>query len=453
AEEAARLEKRRLQDEEIARQNEKLRIAKEKLAAQEQERVAAQKRAAEEKAAQFQKQPEKEPDLEDAVRQHYGVKRPEPEVLSERRAGGLQAELDWDVHKRQQIAEAEAHYARMQLAYEEELRAQITDPKKLEDRINFERKCAKERVLMRQRERDAREEYDRWEAEDRRNNPMNYWPIGERHEDPPEVKAPRKPPGLMEAFALECLKAGLESPHAPGFFAFVQKVQGFGEDFKQMICDPRNWEALKVGLERAQQLGLPGRPPMGKPPAGGFAVVHPGVQVYPGMPMGGGGGHYQPQDEGPQVLYNQQGNAAQKDPTPKKAPQAGESPYVKKEMLPDEGKVGRYGKLRKEADPFDGMHGHHAPNDNYMKVKEIKKDDGIAIQIDENLHREVHKDWPKQNVGLAGRDALAEGVNKMREVYKRHGHYEDIRPGLQELVKQNKDAHPQLFGNQLIQKK
>ncbi len=48
------------------------------------------------------------------------------------------------------------------------------------------------------------------------------------------------------------------------------------------------------------------------------AVVRPGVQVYPGMPLGGGGGHYQPQDEGPQVLYNQQGNAAKKDPSPKK---------------------------------------------------------------------------------------------------------------------------------------
>ena len=51
-EEAARVERRRLQDAEIARQKEKVRVAEEKLAAQAQEREAAKKRAAEEKAKQ-----------------------------------------------------------------------------------------------------------------------------------------------------------------------------------------------------------------------------------------------------------------------------------------------------------------------------------------------------------------------------------------------------------------
>jgi|GEM_PF-3381130 hypothetical protein len=265
-----------------------------------------------------------------------------PEILTQRRAEALQADLKWEAQKRQWVVEEEAHYAKMDLAHEEELRGRIKDPQELEERLKAEREWAKERGLMRQRQRDHQEEVRLWEDEDRRNNPMKYAPIGERRDDPPEVKAPPKPLGPMEAFALDCLKAGLESPYAPGFIAFVQKAHGVGDDLKQFMCDPRNWDALMLGFDRALQLGVPGRFPGGRPPMPGYAMVHPGVQVYPGMPMGGGGGGgHAPQDNKAQILYNQQGNAAGKDQAPKKGGmyelKFGENGKVERERVFDNG--------------------------------------------------------------------------------------------------------------------
>ena len=85
AEVQAFLEQRRLENEEkervraarnaeIAAQKQKTREAHEKLAAEER---ARQEKHREKKAKPFQARPVEEPNLEDLVRQHYGVKRPE----------------------------------------------------------------------------------------------------------------------------------------------------------------------------------------------------------------------------------------------------------------------------------------------------------------------------------------------------------------------------------------
>lgn len=60
-------------------------------------------------------------------------------------------------------------------------------------------------------------------------------------------------------------------------------------------------------------------------------------------------------------------------------------------------------------------------------------------------HREIHK-LPKQDISLGPReDALAQSINRAREVYKQDGLYNEVRPSLLEVIKQNKEAHPSLF--------
>jgi filamentous hemagglutinin len=60
-------------------------------------------------------------------------------------------------------------------------------------------------------------------------------------------------------------------------------------------------------------------------------------------------------------------------------------------------------------------------------------------------HREIHKTLKNQNPKLEPRTALREGINKVREIYKKDGLYKEIRPNLLEVIKKNKEKFPNLF--------
>ena len=86
-----------------------------------------------------------------------------------------------------------------------------------------------------------------------------------------------------------------------------------------------------------------------------------------------------------------------------------------------------------------------------MKAKGIGRDDGISMKVEEprpgtgGRHREIHKKLKTQDPSLEPRQALAESVKRAKAVYQKDGLGNEIRPSLQEVIKQNKEKHPQLF--------
>jgi hypothetical protein len=118
---------------------------------------------------------------------------------------------------------------------------------------------------------------------------------------------------------------------------------------------------------------------------------------------------------------------------------------ARKELLPKEGNAGTYGELKKLS-VKDGLDAHHGPNDQYMQKYGISKDEGIAILVRNELHREIHKKMQIQDPTLSSRDALAQSVLRTREVYKANDLYlPEMRQGLQDKIELSKKIHPNIF--------
>ena len=61
-------------------------------------------------------------------------------------------------------------------------------------------------------------------------------------------------------------------------------------------------------------------------------------------------------------------------------------------------------------------------------------------------HRLTFTYGTNADVGLSPRDALGRGVMDTRQIYQQEGLYDAyIRQQLQEVILQNKQAHPELF--------
>ncbi|MGL4825432.1 MAG: hypothetical protein ACRC4G_04465, partial [Alphaproteobacteria bacterium] len=122
-----------------------------------------------------------------------------------------------------------------------------------------------------------------------------------------------------------------------------------------------------------------------------------------------------------------------------------------KELLPNEGKVGKHGELLKASDPGDNLSSHHLPHAKYMKQKGITRDDGIAMLVEEPVpgtggrHRRIHQELKNLDPSLDSRDALAKALKRTGDIYKEDGLYKEIRPSLLEVAKQNKEKFPELF--------
>jgi len=126
-----------------------------------------------------------------------------------------------------------------------------------------------------------------------------------------------------------------------------------------------------------------------------------------------------------------------------------------KSLLSVEGKVDKFRELKKLDKPGDNLAAHHMPNDQYMRTKNVSRGDGIAMMVEHptpgngGRHREIHKELQRQNHELAPRDALAQAVSRAKTVYQAEGVYTNkIRKSLQEVIKKNKEIHPQLFAQE-----
>lgn len=137
---------------------------------------------------------------------------------------------------------------------------------------------------------------------------------------------------------------------------------------------------------------------------------------------------------------------------PQELSQSVESGTIKKELLDGEGRVDTFDKLFKSSKKSDNLSAHHVPNDKYMNSKGISTKEGMAIMVEDPVpgkggrHREIHKTLQRQDETMSPRDALAQGIHKVREVYQKDGVYNfEIRESLQEVIEQNKERFPHLF--------
>jgi hypothetical protein len=131
-------------------------------------------------------------------------------------------------------------------------------------------------------------------------------------------------------------------------------------------------------------------------------------------------------------------------------------------LLKGEGKVGTYKELIKKGSRGDNLTPHHIPSDKYMKNhagKSYSRGKGITMNMEQphpgagGRHRMTktydnnmnNDEWGKY-MNKSPRDALTQDIRDARKIYKEQGLYnEQIRSGLQEVIKQNKTQYPTLF--------
>ncbi|MBR8405473.1 hypothetical protein [Burkholderia cenocepacia] len=123
-------------------------------------------------------------------------------------------------------------------------------------------------------------------------------------------------------------------------------------------------------------------------------------------------------------------------------------------LLPTEGNVATYSELVAAGGKGDNITPHHIPSANFMSQYGVAKSDGIAINMEQPFpgvggrHRETFTYGTTADLGMAPRDALAAGIRDARQIYQRDGLYPEIRPQLQEVIRQNLMKYPNLFGKQ-----
>ncbi|MDE2430299.1 MAG: type VI secretion system tip protein VgrG, partial [Burkholderiales bacterium] len=126
-----------------------------------------------------------------------------------------------------------------------------------------------------------------------------------------------------------------------------------------------------------------------------------------------------------------------------------------KELLQTEGNVGTYEELIAAGSKGDNITPHHIPSANKMALNGARKEDGIAMNMEQpspgagGRHRETFPYGTKADVKMSPRDALAAGVRDARRIYQKDGLYgSQIRSSLQELINQNKTTFQSIFTKQ-----
>lgn len=126
-------------------------------------------------------------------------------------------------------------------------------------------------------------------------------------------------------------------------------------------------------------------------------------------------------------------------------------------LLTNEGKVGTYKQLVKQGTAFDNITPHHMPSAEKMKQSGIKRNDGVSMNMEQphpgtgGRHRETYTyglsgEKSKAYLNLSFRDALSHDILDARKIYIKDGLYTDeIREGLREVIKRNKELYPHLF--------
>lgn len=90
-----------------------------------------------------------------------------------------------------------------------------------------------------------------------------------------------------------------------------------------------------------------------------------------------------------------------------------------------------------------------------MEKHGVPKNDEISINMEHphpgkgGRHRKTSTYGTKADVEMNSRDALAAGVKDARKIYQKDGLYDNkTRDALQNVIKQNKEKHPQIFKKQ-----
>jgi len=128
-----------------------------------------------------------------------------------------------------------------------------------------------------------------------------------------------------------------------------------------------------------------------------------------------------------------------------------------KALLTNEGKVGTYKQLVKQGTAFDNITPHHMPSAQKMKQAGIKRNDGVSMNMEQphpgtgGRHRETYTyglsgEKSQAYLNLSFREALSHDILDARKIYIKDGLYTvEIREGLREVIKRNKELYPHLF--------
>ncbi|WP_264739980.1 hypothetical protein [Cytobacillus firmus] len=126
-------------------------------------------------------------------------------------------------------------------------------------------------------------------------------------------------------------------------------------------------------------------------------------------------------------------------------------------LLPKEGKVGKFKELAKQGTAFDNITPHHMPSAAKMKQAEVKRNDGVSMNMEQphpgvgGRHRKTYTYGLNgikldEYLRLSYRDALAHDILDARRIYMKDGVYTpEIREGLLQTIRKNKDLYPELF--------
>lgn len=119
-----------------------------------------------------------------------------------------------------------------------------------------------------------------------------------------------------------------------------------------------------------------------------------------------------------------------------------------KSLMKKELKVGEYGKIKQS--PEQGLQYHHMPSTKQIEKYGIKKDDGIAMGMENDRHflTRTYKNGNKPILrdNEATREALGRDIKDVKRIYEDNGKYNpEVRKALQDVIKQNKEKFPYLY--------
>ena len=127
-------------------------------------------------------------------------------------------------------------------------------------------------------------------------------------------------------------------------------------------------------------------------------------------------------------------------------------------LLPGEGEIGTYRDLLDAGEVGDNITPHHMPSAEYMSQYGVGKKDGLCMNMEmpspgtggrhrltDTYGRNMTDAEKAYYYSLSPRDALAYDIANMRQIYQSQGLYSEIRPKLQEYIKQYKELMPELF--------
>ena len=125
---------------------------------------------------------------------------------------------------------------------------------------------------------------------------------------------------------------------------------------------------------------------------------------------------------------------------------------LKRPLLQGEGKVGAFRGLDLMGKKGDNLTPNHMPQAAFMKAHGVKKSDGVAMMMEQPVpgtggrHRVTRTYGKQPKLTAPPRQELALDLLDAKAIYKKDGVYTpEIRQGLLEVAKQNRQAFPEIF--------